>query len=338
VSDGTESDSTKTRALSVHELSQFVFCRRAGVIAYESETEDQGVEGRSINLGYLPQYSLISIETVISRTVVILLLLVSLGVIALIIAAVAALNGNLQMFRIAQAILGVLLLGGFVDMAVLVVLLSRRRKALRTPPREPLFLGDGAYPIRWWELRAAGFSPRRFQDVVRDEQLNLKGRPWAILVRSTQCIPVFRMNGENEGVYPNHIVRVAGYCHLVEAATNYQSPYGIVLLPRRLDAMAIPYTSHLKSKLHDAIELARDALAQLPGSDEPSNKEICLNCPLGRIRRYVAGKSGTSYFGQELPPAGEKVRGVLWHTTCGDRFRWKPPTLVALKPDTTGDS
>ena len=147
MSDGTKSAPRKLRPISVHELSQFVYCPRAGVLAYESETEDKGVEGRPINLGYLPQYGLMNIEAYISRGAVILCILVSLGVIALIVASVAALVGDLRMFRFAQVFLGVLLAGCLVDIAVLIVLLRRRRKALRTPPREPVFLGTGRTPF-----------------------------------------------------------------------------------------------------------------------------------------------------------------------------------------------
>ena len=339
MNDDKKPDSSKARALSVHELSQFEFCLRSGVLAYESETEDEGVEGRPINLGYLPQYSLISIETYISRTAVVLCVLVVLGVVALVVAGVAALAGDLRIFRFAQVLLAAVLAISLVDIAVLTLLLLRRRRALRTPAREPLFVGDGVCPIHWWELRAAGFSPRRFKDVLQDEELCIKGRPWAILVRGTQCIPVLRMNGDNDGVYPNHMVRVAGYCHLIEATTNNESPYGIALLPRRLDAMAIPNTSSSKSRLHRAIKTARSVIALLPGSpDEPEDEAICLNCPLARLRRYVFGKSNTVYLGRKMPPASAGANGSSWHTTCGDRFQWIPPTLAILDPAETGPS
>ena len=76
----------------MHELSQFVYCPRAGLIAYEAEKEDEGVEGRPTDVSYLPEYSLINIEAAISRAVVILLVLVTLGVVAAIAAGIAALN------------------------------------------------------------------------------------------------------------------------------------------------------------------------------------------------------------------------------------------------------
>jgi hypothetical protein len=303
------------------------------VIAYESETEDTGVEGRPLNLGYLSQYSVINMERDISRGAVVLLVLVSLGVIALIAAGVAALVGNVVMLRVAQVSLGVLLLGSLIDIALLIILLRRRRQALRTPAREPSFHGEGAYPIHWWELRAAGFSPRRYEDVLYDEELGIDGRPWVVLVRGLQRIPVLRMNGDNDGVYENHTVRVAGYCQLIEAATNCESPYGIVLLPRRLDAMAIPFTPTLKAELRDTIDMTRDAVAKLPAPpEEPADTHICRNCPLAHPRRYVFGKSNTVYRGDKLPPVSVKAKGAYWHTTCGDRFQWKPPTLVALEP------
>jgi hypothetical protein len=314
----------------VHELSQFVYCPRAGLIAYEAETQDEGVEGRPTDLSHLPEYSLINIEAAISRAVVILFILVSLGVVAVIAAGIAALAKNLWIYRVSQwALLGILI-GCFYRIRILFVLLRRRRLALRTQAREPIFLGDGAYPIHWWELRAAGFSIRRLERILHDEELGINGRPWAILVRGTECIPVFRMCGENERVYPNHMVRVAGYCRLVEAAMNYDSPYGIVLLPRRLDAMAIPHTPQLKAKLQGAIEIAMHTVTLGRDPDEPTNKKVCINCPLGKPRKYVAGKSTNYFKTQPLDPYCVSAQGFNWHTPCGDRFKWIPPTLVAL--------
>ena len=213
----------------------------------------------------------------------------------------------------------------------MVRLLLRRREALGKREREPEFNGDGAVPIHWWELRAAGFATRRFEEPLSDEELGIKGRPWAILVRGTDCVPVLRMHGENEGLYANHYVRMAAYCHLIESSTNYHSPYGVILLPRRLDAMAVPNTDQVQAKLRGAVEIAEHGMAQFPGPDEPANDKICLRCPFAQPRKYVAGKSDTIYQGKELPPNSVRHNGVFVHTTCGDRFRWDPPTLKAIK-------
>jgi hypothetical protein len=129
------------------------------------------------------------------------------------------------------------------------------------------------------------------------------------------------------------MVRVAGYCHLVEATTNYECPYGIVLLPRRLDAMAIPHTPQLKSKLQGAMEIGRHTLAMESDPDEPANQKVCINCPFARPRKYVAVKSTHYYKTQPLVPYTVEADGRSWHTHCGDRFKWLPPTLIQLRSD-----
>lgn len=327
----SSSDQT-ARVYSVHELSEFVYCRRAGTIAVEAKQEDFGEEGRPINLGYLPRYSLLEIEARISQGMIALLVLLGIALVAFIGLGISLLNGYTQSFRIFQATLGLSLLASFLDVIFLVRLLWRRRDALKMPAREPQFLSDdGAVPIHWWELRAAGFEVRRFQDVLFAEEHRIKGRPWAILVRGTDCIPVLRKHGENPGIYPNHLVRIAGYCQLIETVTNYDSPYGIILLPGRLDAMAVPYSPAVQAKLRGALEIADQAMAQFPEPDPPADDRICLTCPHAQLRRYVAGKSDTVYQGQPLPPLTVVRDGVHLHTTCGDRFRTRDlPTLRAI--------
>ena len=103
-------ETSTRRMFSVHELSQFVYCPRAGVIAVEAEKEDDGEEGRPINLGYLPKYILMNLETAIARYAIALFALLGIAVLAFIGAGVAALGNNVTLFRFSQWTMGLSLL------------------------------------------------------------------------------------------------------------------------------------------------------------------------------------------------------------------------------------
>ena len=114
---------------------------RAGLIAYEAEQEDKGVEGRPTDTSYLPEYSLINIEASIARAVLRLLVLVTLGVVAAIAAGIAALNQHLLGSVVSLLWLFGILIGCGFYFRILFKLLWRRRQALGTPARTDLSWG-----------------------------------------------------------------------------------------------------------------------------------------------------------------------------------------------------
>jgi len=53
--------------LGVHVVGEFLYCPRAGVIAYEADYSDAGLDQRSIRLGYLPRYTVQAITALIGK-------------------------------------------------------------------------------------------------------------------------------------------------------------------------------------------------------------------------------------------------------------------------------
>ena len=311
----------------VYELSQFAFCRRAGILARESPKDDEQDEGRRLRLDFLPRYDLANINALLRKLAYIFLGLLGVGGFAFVGVTLSLLVGYPRLSACLWIVLNLAILACMIDLYFIAKLALRRRKALGTPAREPLFDGNGAVPIDWWELRAAGFSPRTFQSVQKDESLGIHGRPFAVLIRKAQCIPVAKMHGKDRAPLTSHFVRIAGYCQLMDAATNFNTPFGILLRPKSLEAWAIPNTASLKEKLHATLKDATEVLAEPLPPKPPDNKNVCLNCPLGTPRRYVSGKTDTLVHGKAIPPVTVKVRGKHWHCPCGDRFVWHTPAV-----------
>lgn len=325
--DNHPSESSSKRLFSINQLSQHTYCPRAGILACESPFEDIGDDSRPIRLGYLPQYSLVEIEKWIARSVGILCVVFGIAALALLVILISYLANSRTYAGYAWAAFAFSFPVGVADLVVLSVLTSRRRSALGTPAREPQFGTEEPAPIHWWELRSAGLVPREPERLVDDELWGIKGRPWAVLVRGSVWIPVLRMMGKSSQLHPNHFVRIAAYCTLIETTTNYESPYGIVLLPNSLEAKAIPNAGQQKRRLEIAVTGIRDLMASRQVPAPPEDEKVCDECFFGKPHRFIENQSETTCDGEMLPPLTVKAYGKYWHSKCGDRFRWHtPPT------------
>lgn len=319
--------------LGVHTLSEFSYCGRAGIISYESKPTDFGTDtGRPENLGYLPNYNLATIEARLVQFLIVFYAsaaLLALSLMGLVVSSTAKSQGIcLLVVVLALAISAYLF-------APICTLRRRRREAKGAPPRIPSFDIDSMVPIYWWELCAADYAPKQFEDPFRvSRELKLNGHPWAVLFRGTERIPVLKLNGKSNVVHENHRVRIAGYCHLLEATTGCSSPFGVVLFPNGRAGVAIQYSEEQKHLLMRSYRRAQSVIAgritQPPS--EPSNPNICIECPFGRLRKYLFEQTDVTLDGNPLPPNSVRVgENLRLHTVCGDRFRWNPPALAAEK-------
>jgi hypothetical protein len=321
------SESTSSPPLSVHELSQYKYCPRAGLLAFEAPLNEAGEDWPRVRLSYLPKYNLAEIERWISNATLVLIGSVGLAAIALGWVFLASMFGSGKTDVYGWLAFGVLFLASAADLVVIMLLVRRRREALGTPAREPEFVGDEPISIHWWELRAAGYQPRSPSKIDDDELLNVHGKPWLVMVRGNQWIPVIRMRGASSTVHANHILRLAAYRYLIETSTHYECPFGLLLLPNSLEARAVSKPALSKAELQTVAADFRQLIDSRRTPAPPAKQSICDKCFFGLPHRYVVDKSETYSEGQPLPPLTVKVAGKYWHSKCGDRFRWHtPPT------------
>ncbi len=212
----------------------------------------------------------------------------------------------------------------------------------------------------WPNFFVAGYRPEEPQDVMREDEWKLAGKPWRVLHYGNRVIPVFLRNvtdgsaaisddPETPTLYDQHFVRIAAYCYLTETSQGRQSPYGIVLTRGTLTGIAIPNTKATREQLVAAVAEARKTMRDFgrhPRIRPVNDERLCKRCAHGRpVPLDVCFSSRVTDEDQKpkelMPhPAITEPRGKRedrqerrFHSHCGDRFEWLPPheTAVRLK-------
>jgi hypothetical protein len=136
-------------------------------------------------------------------------------------------------------------------------------------------------------------------------------------------------------VYPQHIARLAAYCHVVEVAEGGSAPYGVILFGDGYDGVTIPNTTENQQTFRQELVKARQLVEAVQKQglmpDLPARTTVCHDCWLGWPRKHRRGITDTQLGGRELPAHRTKGEDqVIYHSICGDRFRWVPPHDLAV--------
>jgi hypothetical protein len=129
-----------------------------------------------------------------------------------------------------------------------IVWLVRERAVFRAAPAAPIDLApQQIYEVNWWSLRKAGFDCLK-PEVLRDLNQRLSGRPWRMLTKGTTLrIPVVRRHRGERAWGPQHIVRLAAYCRLIETCEGADSPFGVLMFAGSYECLIFPNTAVAKS-------------------------------------------------------------------------------------------
>jgi hypothetical protein len=247
--------------IGIHVLSEFVFCPRAGVLTFELGHEDTGEErDRVPPLDYLPDFRA-GVDRRTSAT----------GVAGK--SAVCCSEWN----RHVAGLLGVRsswCVGYFDAVAAwpaadgglgnsskhgkaIFTLVLRRNEALKAVPEARPGPRRTLQPVHWWNLLKAGFTPVEYAGPHRDAATRLLGRPWRVLEKGSLRIPVFRKLWGAAELYPQHFVRMAAYCHVIEQSEGGHSPYGIILFGYGYTGCTVPNIAAHRHAFGEALEKAR---------------------------------------------------------------------------------
>jgi hypothetical protein len=322
--------------VGVHVLSEHVFCPRAALLAIESG-DDAGEEGLCLGqrLDGFHDYDDHRFAEGIHSMWGDLRLWSACLVPALILVAVvwrsispqAAVFTTLPIFYLFARIW---------DTGMQLITLIRERAILRAA--QPASIDLGSQQIRevnWWSLRKAGFDCVKPPDAYRDHSERLTGKPWRVLTKDTKLrIPVIRKHHGERVWRPQHAVRVAAYCRLIEVCEGGVAPFGIILFAGSYDCVIIPNTAGNQAQFHAALEDVREFLAvSAEGRFVPKapTDNRCAGCPFGEPREYARGYSDTVLNGNVVEALRTKgPSGRTFHCTCGDKFVWVPPHDAAL--------
>jgi hypothetical protein len=317
--------------IGVHVLTEFMFCPRAGLLAHEASRDDPGEElDRAPRLDYLPDFTIEELERALEDNWNEIWRMLTWTVPALLLVSImsATVDWRLALLLVPA---GVWLIRWMFDQLMRVADLSRRLKAAHAAAsKEPQADSTELQSVNWWELLKAGFTPVAYEDPHEDRSWNLAGRPWRVLHKGSLRIPVFRKRRGKAELYPQHFARIAAYCHLIETAEGGEAPYGIVLFGSEYEGVTVPDVHENRAEFHFALHSARRLIEAAHSAglmpDLPKPATACHDCPWGRPHVHVPGVTETSLGGKQLPPL--RTRGTdkrLYHSECGDRFRWVPP-------------
>lgn len=315
--------------LGVYVLTEFVFCPRAGLCAYESQ-DWQFEEEQPRPSNYVPDYSLEDIERALAQV------LNEVGKLALLIllsfAVGVVLTRYVHRHAAYLAIAAIIWFGFFVVLKLRVawILVRRRQLADTASAREPDISAQTNQPVQWWDLIKAGFASKPCPSHFVHEDWKFGGKPHRILVRGSMRIPVWHLRSETapKTVQYQHQIRMAAYCHLVEVCEGAESPFGIVLFGDSYEGMAIPNSAQNRKAFHEELQKARQAIQAVQGNKEPlppQNDQVCRGCPFGEP---VLESQGVTFIRHthSLPVLVViDSEGKTCHSHCGDRFRWLPP-------------
>lgn len=321
--------SDEDKWISVRTVSQHLFCSRAGVITHEGRQEDSGFEGRPIRLGYLPRYDLREIEAAVGKWLTATVIGAAAGTVLVAMLCLAAWLLDPRLIVVAAAILLALGIGAIFAMSMLFILVGRLTSAKQAQPDEPEFTSSTAVFVDWWGLRSAGFELQEWPGLLKKDNWRLSGKPWAVLVRGRQRIPVFFDTSDRVRLEKKHYARMAAYCLLLESEAQVESPFGVILRPGSTTAEAIPSTAEATGALADGLEEVRKSLASVAENRlfvTPATPQLCAACPLGKLQPI-----------DELPSPPNGVTRMPVDTrqgpkdsVCGSRFQWIPPHKSAV--------
>ena len=314
----------------VHELTEFVFCPRAGLLCRRDSNDDTGQELDSLpRLDYLPDFDAIEIRATldeIGQQLETFVVGTILGGFCLLLCAAFIHWIPAAGVAIAYAFP----LRWFVQQWKICRLLeSRLRESRDRSADEPALPLTQRVRVNWWSLRNAGMTPVACEEAHRDPGHCLAGRPWRVLQRGSLRIPVFRKRSGPSELHPQHFVRMTAYCLLVEECELAEVPYSVVLFGDGYDGIAVPHRPNDRQPFQQALTHARDVLSDFETQSRPppppGPASVCRNCHWGLPRRCAGGQAGAhSDRDATFPTQGRD--GVLYHSPCGDLFRWVPPT------------
>ena len=335
--------SSDDRLLSVHVLSEHVFCTRAGVIASESG-DDTGDEERDLGPRldpYIDYNEHKFVEELRQSWGEIRLWLMLLAPVTFFIFIAIFFDAPIVAFGLSLPALILLVKTG--ESLMTIVALIRERTKYRSAPTIELDLAPTkVIHMDWWSLRKAGFDCQKLEERLEIPGGTLTGNPWRLLSKgNTTTIPVIRRKRGRSEWYPQHEIRLIAYCNLIEKSMGGKSPFGVILFGGTSKCVIIPNSADRQKQTRlaindieqwQAIQLLQPSMPLLPTGNQ------CAGCELGRPRRYQEGASETVLNGKTLPACKAPGQGSsddrsrpMYHSDCGDRFGWVPRHDLAKK-------
>jgi CRISPR-associated exonuclease Cas4 len=107
--------------------------------------------------------------------------------------------------------------------------------------------------------------------------VNLAGKPDYLVKKWKYVLPVeVKSSPAPSEPYRSHVLQLAAYCLLVEAAYGMRPPYGLIRYPDR--TFAVDYTPMLEDELLDTLEWMREDLREGEADRNHNDPARCRPC------------------------------------------------------------
>ena len=311
--------------VTVHDLKEFVFCPRAGLLSFEAEREDRDWQETLAKLDFRHVYD----EEVFYEQLKLASRNLALAIVALIVAAfvvfliqpivVRVLGVALALYCLREVLIA---LGDVIDNL-------QGIDGLKQAAQEPNPDTFQDERINWWAMKASGFERIKQPPAYRDQSLHIAGQPNLLLRRGRTAIPVFRRQQEGE-ITPQQRIKIAAYCYLIQQASAEHAPYGIILDPEGYGGTAIKATKQLIESLKEQRTRFSESLKRSREQDDPpppTRNAKCLACPHGAMIKVTAdAKEIIDLRDRGITPNVLYLvsDGEAYASTCGSRFAWLP--------------
>ena len=315
--------------LSVHGLSEFAFCPRAGLCLYEQDFEEDEREVKAdlyFPPIHEPQKLALVLETVMRQFI--WTLFGGLGTFGLLVVAAWYLEW-LGLWAAAAATL-LVTARRLYDRGYWGYTIQRQLELWQqVTPRMPDAESPKIQEVDWRDLIASEASPLTPQAAYPAPTWKLGGKPWRLLEYEDLRIPVFKHGGDWNGLFRQHFVRMAALCRLVEMNEGCRCPYGVIVKgPATYAAVTIPNTARTQTAFQEALLSARQTIRDaeelniFPAKPDPST---CSKCRFGAPVRLHRRKRFLRHGASIDPKVAKDPKKKKYHSHCGDRFRWMPP-------------
>lgn len=330
--------------IGVHVLTEFVYCARAGIVAYRQNKEDTGEEAP--RLDYLPDFDVVAMNDSLQQIKANIHR--AWAVLPLVVAGLAVVVFFVD-WMLGLVLCAALLfpLRWFLHQCWLATKLDRKLRHARTAPSaEPQLPIFRTEPVNWWSLMQAGFVAVEYEDAHYDNTLQVCGKPWRVLQKGSLRIPVFRKRHGDSELRLQHFIRMTAYCHLMQVCELADSPYGIVLFGDGYDGLAVPVLDEYRRQFEQALETSRNILQpfEARGMMPPwPNPTACRKCPWGlpvklqeadvaRIHARIHARTVRDVHAVRSPRDRCHYR-----CPCGETFGWAPPHQNAVRLQLPGN-
>lgn len=322
---------TGRQEISVHTLGEFIFCPRAAILSQElpQQTHDDQ-EGRPARLDHFFDFD----EHRFAESIHATCRQLGYGALVLVVSCLVP----LALWRYWSPMAGlistlppVMVFSWICQRVGFLIDLHNERQASRCADilHLPVPLTEVMPNVNWWSLRKAGYECQKLVDPLRDPLLRLVGSPWRVLVHANNIrIPVIYKSLGEPRLQKQHFVRAAAYCRLIETTMGGESPFCVLLFKDSSECYLLPNTHGQRAQLEEELQRLRTFLDNYRNERASFQTPIdnrCANCEHGKPKKYVHGQSDTIIDDQPVVPLLTQYGNQTMHSTCGDRFQWRPP-------------